>query len=389
MIKSTKVSIKFSNTTKKDKIQTFLNEYRSVVSQFIDIFWLKEKIKSLATKEECQQITTWLSARMIQCAGKQASGIVRGTRKKQEKRKFIIDKLNKNGEFKKARKLQKIYDEISISKPNIKEIEVELDERFIELDLNNSTSFDGWIILSSIGNKLKIQLPFKKTKHFNKLELIGKIKKGIRISNKNITFMFEIHGVKVKQDGKVLGIDIGLKDTLSCSNGQQISKDKHGYDYQKICNKLALKKKGSKAFERTVKQRTNYLHWCVNQLNLNGISVLQRENIKDLRKYKRQRRNMQAWNYAELFQILDMKAIDSGVQIKKLSPTYTSQRCSQCGWTRKSNRKGKIFKCDKCGYTHDSDLNASLNISFNLREISTKERLKQKNRLGFYWEVLS
>jgi transposase len=51
-------------------------------------------------------------------------------------------------------------------------------------------------------------------------------------------------------------------------------------------------------------------------------------------------------------------------------PTYTSQRCSSCGWVRKSNR--------------DADLNAAKNIALNLRPIGTKERLSHKNRKGFY-----
>ena len=62
------------------------------------------------------------------------------------------------------------------SKPNINEVEPVLDSRFVNIDLNNETTFDGWITLSSLGNKLKIQIPFNKHKHFNKLNQIGKIK---------------------------------------------------------------------------------------------------------------------------------------------------------------------------------------------------------------------
>lgn len=98
---------------------------------------------------------------------------------------------------------------------------------------------------------------------------------------------------------------------------------------------------------------------------------------------------MKHWNYAELFDVLDNKLETQGVLVNKLNPTYTSQRCSQCGWTRKLNRKRKQFKCDKCGFTHDADLNASLNLSFNLVPITKQERLQQKNRSGFYWNVVS
>jgi transposase len=94
---------------------------------------------------------------------------------------------------------------------------------------------------------------------------------------------------------------------------------------------------------------------------------------------------MSHWNYRELFEKLEDKLLTTGVQVNKLSPTYTSQRCSVCGWVRKDNRKRKIFKCTSCGHTQDADLNASLNLSFTLPLINKEVRLKQTNRKGFYW----
>ena len=98
---------------------------------------------------------------------------------------------------------------------------------------------------------------------------------------------------------------------------------------------------------------------------------------------------MSHWNYAELFDKLETKLNDAGVQINKVSPTYSSQRCSACGWTRKRNRKGKQFRCDKCSFECDADLNGSLNISFDLPPIKKEERLQRKNITGFFWNVVS
>ena len=83
-----------------------------------------------------------------------------------------------------------------------------------------------------------------------------------------------------------------------------------------------------------------------------------------------------------------MVAQQKNVSIVEVNPTYTSQRCSQCGWTRKKNRSGKSFKCDKCGYAADADLNASRNIFLTLPSIKMDTRLKNPNRLGFYWSPL-
>lgn len=385
MIRSTKTTLKFSNKNKLDNLYLFLAEYRRVVGLFIDILWDMDKVPNLLPKEITSQVDSWLSARAIQCAGKQSAAIVKGTKTKETKRQFIINKLNNECKFKQARKLEAINNKLRSSKPNINEVEPVLDSRFVKIVLENETSFDGWIILSSLGNKMKIEIPFKAHKHFNKLKDNGTIKQTVQLSKKNITFLFELPEPKQKENGIVLGIDVGQTDAISCSDGQQISKDKHGHSYETICQKLAKRKKDSKSFRRAELHRTNYINWVVNQINLDGVKTVRRENIKHLRKGKRTRRTLSHWNYGELFESLDRKLDSLGVQVVKISPTYTSQRCFSCGWTRKSNRLKKQFKCKSCGHTDDADLNASKNISLDLKPIGKQERLKQLNRKGFYW----
>ena len=385
MIRSTKTSLKFSNVKKLDSLHLFIDEYRNVVSQFVNILWEQKKVKCLIPKETTSLITSWISKRAIQCAAKQASAIVRGTKQKQSQRLFVIKKLQSEG--KDYSKLQKLYDTLQITKPNVM-VEPELDSRFIKIVMDNPTSFDGWVTLSSLGNSLKIEVPFKKHKHFNKMLLKGTIKLGIRLSKKMITFMFDIEDSKPKTVGSLIGIDVGLKSTLSCSNGQVIQKDNHGHDYMSICKCLSKKRKGSKGFRKVETHRTNYINWTINQLNLKDVKEVNREEIKNLRKGKRNTRLMQSWNYRELFDVMDRKLSEQGVLVNLLNPTYTSQRCSKCGWVRKGNRSGKLFKCDKCFFECDADLNAAINLSLKLKPIGKQQRLKQENRTGFYWTVL-
>jgi IS605 OrfB family transposase len=388
MIKSTKSSLKFSNTNKLLQVQDFITQYKSIICQFVDLLWNEPKIPKLLTKELTSKINTNLSARIIQCAGKQASGIVRGTRTKQKKRLWKINDFIKHNFLKKARKLQKIYDETKVSKPNINNVEPELDPRFIKIDLDNTTSFDGWITITSLGNHTKLVLPFKRTKHFNALSKKGVLKQGIRLSNKKITFMFDIPEPIKKDKGKTIGIDVGQTTTISCSNSFTSSPNKDGYDLDKINDILSRRKKGSKGFQKAQSHRTNYINWSINQLNLNGISRVNIERIRNLRKGKRSSRKLSHWTYKNIFDKVKSYCCEHGVHVHEVSPTYTSQRCSKCGWTRKTNRKGKQFKCGKCGFAADADLNASVNISLPLAAISRQQRLKQINRKGFYWNVL-
>lgn len=389
MIKSTKVSIKFANKNKLDNISIFLNEYRRVSSIIVDKIWELEQLPKFISKDLTNNIDTWLSARALQCCGKQTIGIVKGTKAKQSKRIYQYNKFLELGQPRKAKKLKSIIDKVNISKPDVNNIIPELDSRFVSFDFNNFTSFDCIVTISSIGNKLKIIIPIKKTKHFNKLSLNGILKQGIRLSDNNITFMFDIEDKKLKQSGDILGLDIGICNSFSLSNGTSSSPCNHGHTLGTIQSKLSRKQKGSKAFVKAQAHRTNYINWSINQIDFNNIKQLNIEDIKNLRYKNKFSRFLSHWTYTTIIDKLESKCEDAGVQIKRINPTYTSQRCSQCGWVRKTNRKGKLFKCTSCGFTYDADLNAAINISLNLNAISKKERLLHKNKTDFYWNVIS
>ena len=385
MIKSTKTTLKFANKVRRDALAAFTAEFRRAVGEYINVFWDMDDPPSAPNKEVMDKVETWLSYRAAQDAARQAVGIVKGTREKQRKRLWMVKHLEEHGKYKKARRLRQKAEDAAMSKPEISNIPIRLSHHLVSFDFDNKTSFDGWIKLTSLGRKMKIFLPIKKTAHFNRLLERAALVNSVLISDTDGQFCFDIPDPPPMEDGSVLGIDIGQTDALSCSNGQQIGVDPHGHTYKSICEKLARKRKGSKGFARAQAHRTNFLNWCVNQINWNGVSVLQRENIRRMRDGRRWKRVMSAWNYAELFRVLDAKAEERGVRVSRLSPTYTSQRCSKCGYTKKSNRKRKRFVCGHCGNAMDADMNAALNLASPLREIFYKSRRRPDSRTGFFW----
>ena len=381
MIRSSKLSTKFSNKEKKQNLILFIDEYKKVTQFFIDLLWEKDDVPKLLPKEVTSQVETWLSARAVQCAAKQASGIIRGTKKKNKERQYVYEQLLKSNLFKKARKLKNFINKND--KPNIKYLNPELDSRFVSFDFENETSFDIWLTFSSLGNKLKIEIPLKKTKHFNSLN--GKIKTGIRLNAKHVTFMFESE-VEKKTIGETIGLDIGINVVVTTSNGQFKEEDEHGWTFNKIIQRLNKKVKGSKGYAKVQQQRTSFINWNINNLNLSNVKTLKLEKIKNVRKGKRTSRFLNRWTYAEIKGKLELTCEKLGVQVVYVSPTYTSQRCSSCGWVLRGNRKGQEFRCNQCSNAMNADLNAARNIVTNLRPIGTKERLLQNNRTGFYWK---
>jgi len=390
MIRSSKVSLKFSNPGKLEALQGFVSEYRKLTQFFVDLLWpLRDgKLPGLLPKEMTSQAQTWLSKRAIQAAGKQASGIVRGAVQKQKQRMFVYKKLLKEGRFKQARRLQWVINQQKISKPSLKMVNPELDSRFVKVDLHPAAKeFEGWLTLSSIGKKIKLELPFKGTSHLTKMLERGQLRPGARLSPRWVSLALEIPDPPKREAGSVLGIDVGVRKVISASNGIQSQDDPHGWNLERIQQRLSRRKKGSKGLGRAQSHRNNYVNWSVNQLNLEGVREVRVEDLKHMRRGKRTGRYLSHWTYSAILGKLGRACEESGVRISRVSPTYTSQRCSGCGWVRKGNRRGDQFRCKSCGFEQDADLNASRNIALGLPAISRRQRLGHANRVGFYWQV--
>ena len=393
-IRSSTTSLKFSNKEKLLQLRKLVIEYNRLLNEFIKYYWCKnsQDLPKFCFSSDYKQFQSEiLNACMLQACGKQALAIVRGTFQKQKQRLFIYNKLLTAGDIDKANKLKKKIDSANISCPVLNKIvPIQLNENTCQIYLDNPNSFDGWLKIKSSRivdrkfKKLFILVPFKRTKHFNKKFRDGKLLKGVRISLNEISFCFEFQ-TQYKTKGETIGIDLGISDLYNCSDGQKSGK-LNGKDLAQIQKELSRKRKGSKAFSRKQKERENYIRWSIKQLDLSKVSLLRREDLKNIFKYRKTCRFMQAWAYAQIINYLENYCEEQNVSVLPIKPSYTSQRCFQCGWVQKSNRKGKVFKCKGCGYTADADYNASCNISLSLQALPASLRQTKANIKGFYWK---
>ena len=91
------------------------------------------------------------------------------------------------------------------------------------------------------------------------------------------------------------------------------------------------------------------------------------ENLTDIRMRMGGAKRFHAWAFRRLFEYVEYKAESFGIEVEQVSPAYTSQRCSSCGFTHKTNRRSKHeFVCQKCEYELNADYNASKNIARKL-----------------------
>ena len=384
MIRSSKHSLKFCNKEKKESISFLVDEYRKLLQDIVDDFWLngqEEAVKlTFIPSEKLNTYSSMLSSRLQQACGKQALMMLKSALTKRNKQIFVLKKLqreNKNVHF-----LQSKIDRQCLVKPNCGEANVELDSRFIDFKEKNLFTF---IRISSIGQKKQIRIPIKETKVSLKWSSRGIRKSCIRLSKTNLFLIFDSPN-SVSKGKEVLGADQGIASTLSLSNGISTSHCVHGHNLQTILKKLSRKKSGSKGFAAASDHRKNYINWSLNQLDLSSCKELRLEKLFQVGKGYRKSRFLSHWNYTMIKDKLIRLGETEGFDLVEVPNEFRSQRCSSCGWVRKANRKGKMFKCSSCSFTHDADLNAASNLSLDLFKIPFWVRLKKINRNGFFWK---
>ena len=168
-----------------------------------------------------------------------------------------------------------------------------------------------------------------------------------------------------------VGIDLGLKDTATCSNGLKLESKQF---YRELESKLGIaqrakQKKQVKAIHAKIKnRRLNAIHQFTSQVvKDNGLIIIGNVSSSTLAKTKMAKSVLDAgWHMLKTQ--LNYKAIArSGVCIE-VNESYTTQACSCCGSISVNSPKGRAglrireWSCPECGALHDRDVNAAKNI---------------------------
>lgn len=198
----------------------------------------------------------------------------------------------------------------------------------------------------------------------------------------NIVFEKEI--LEPEYTDNIVGIDRGIVNIAATSNGALFSSE-HVYFIKNKYKTLRanLQSCGSKSAKRHLKRVSHKenrfmtdVNHCISKKIVESCSegttlVLEkltniRDNSKKFRKTERAKINN--WSFFQLEQFLIYKALAKGCKVEYVDARYTSQKCSKCGHIDSSNRKDQAhFKCTKCGFEINADLNAAINIENNFR----------------------
>jgi putative transposase len=181
--------------------------------------------------------------------------------------------------------------------------------------------------------------------------------------------------------GEVVGIDRGIKKIAVTSDNQFFGGGnikKVSKRYEKI--RSTLQSCGSKSAKRHLRKiskkenrfRTDTNHVVTKQIveSLDSGTTIALEDLSGIRQSarlrKKQRNDLNKWNFFQFEQFLTYKAAARGITVEYVDARYTSQKCSVCGYVSRSNRQSQaVFKCKHCGFSLNADLNASRNIRQN------------------------
>ncbi len=373
-----------------------MSEYRRVGQWIIDNIWENGYEKFQPSKDKLElpkyldytkfKLETSLSARALSSLVSQLVGVLSAASEKRRKCLWVIEKLKLEGKpFKKLEK--KTHRNYKLVKPNFGFAKAELSSKCADI-IKVEGEFNFFLELKSLGKEFgKIRIPIKDNKVSEKWAAKGEMLGSFLISEKSVNLRFRIEKKNLELGAKVVGIDQGMKDVATLSDGQVTPNiDNHGHSLESIMQKLSRCEKGSKAFGRAQEQRKNFINWSLNQVDMSDFKEIRLEKIWNIGFKTRKSRLMSHWTNTLIRDKIKSLAEEAEVPLIEQDSSYRSQRCSNCGIVRKANRKKKIYECKHCGNCCDADFNASLNHSIDLPEIHWSLR-GQKFNLGngFYW----
>jgi len=184
---------------------------------------------------------------------------------------------------------------------------------------------------------------------------------------------------KPKPD-KMVGIDLGIKSLVVCSDGQKFDNIKTTKKYEKLLRlrqkELSRTKKGSKGRDKArlkvgkvqvklANIRHNHLHQITSKLiNENQVIALEDLSVKNMMANHCLSKSIGDASWGELVRQLTYKAGWYGRKLVKIDRFFPSSKtCSHCGYINEGlTLDQREWKCPRCQKTLDRDWNASQNI---------------------------
>ena len=194
-------------------------------------------------------------------------------------------------------------------------------------------------------------------------------------------FTEEEYITPIKKTDKSIGVDMGLKNLLTTSDGETFKNNRYTKRYEcklaKAQQHLSRKKKGSRGFEnqklkvarlheKISNSRADYLHKCsISLVRRYDTICIEDLNVKDMTRNHRLAKSISDASWGHFVSMLIYKAKWNGKKVVKVDRYFpSSQTCSTCGYVYKDIKDLSVreWECPVCHTHHDRDVNAAINI---------------------------
>jgi putative transposase len=351
---------------KKEESKILLENYKHLLQKALDWLWERVKVErketkkgkkatrikiTLPKKKEVYKVlrdglekVNVLASHYVDKAINDAYSILKGWKRRAEKGQASLRKP----------RLKKVYVRVKSTLRKVEGEEVRITVRpyeYITFSWSHtwfSRRVEGLELGEPIIKEDKVHLPFRyKLPWFTPLDFLS--------IDSNLYTLDAYDGEKF--------ITFSIKELYSLKFGMELKRSK----IQSFASKHG--KKGKELLRKYSHRERNrvldYVHKFVNKLlemyplTMFAVEKLNKQEMFENANDKLSKRiSRTVWR--TIHRVLKYKAPLYGSFVKEVSPHLTSKSCPRCGWV--SRKVGRIFKCERCGFTLDRQLNASLNI---------------------------
>ena len=261
------------------------------------------------------------------------------------------------------------------------------------------------IELDLINKQIKLpKLKWLKIRGYRNIDNInGKIK-SVTISKESngkyyVSVLYEMYDkVPSIKSRTIVGIDLGIKELLTLSDGTVYDNNKYIYKYTKRIKRkqreLSRKEKGSKNYYKCKKElailhsklanaRKFYTHKITKDIT-DEYDIITCEKLKTKEMIIKGKDNklsikINDATFSEIIRQFQYKSKHKGKEFYQINTYYpSSQICSRCNNQdrRYKDLTRREYKCTKCNQEIDRDLNASINIMFEGLKLYMKNYAK-------------
>jgi transposase len=274
----------------------------------------------------------------------------------------------------------------------------------VQLEVSTESGFDYWLKVSTLDQGHRLHIPVKLAE-YHKEELQDPSSGERRRVNSSVTLNCregvwwltlsydEVVEVATKPDAPVIGIDVGIANFVTTSDGKQYGafdkklRERHKREREKQERKAkliaCLKKKGvpeeklpskstasGQRLSRHVRQSINKAVKDCFEEHEGCQFAYERLNVASMN-FKT--RSMNAYLYASNLGHIPLQiawnATKRGVLATKVKSAYSSQECHNCHYVDRKNRPNQqTFCCKVCGHSNHADVNAAENLGSRLHD---------------------